>query len=426
MKLQAQLNQDRYHWLLDDEHHTLGEHAYALVEVEAPAVAATHDASPTNLVAVLDHSGSMGGGRLKEAQKALCDIVDRLSGNDNFGLVTFDNDVEVVVPAGPVKDRGAIKRMINGVHTGGSTDLAAGLVRGLKEARRLEALEGVRVLLISDGHANHGVTDPDVLGSFTGKYLDHRVTTSTLGMGLGFDERLLSAIARHGSGNEHFAENADTASGLIAQECGELLSQAFLSCRLKVRLANGTRNITLLNEFTHRWIGDEFQIDLGGLQAEELRTLVLQFQPAPSSRVGQRKLATLEFEYVQARDLSEHVVKHNVWAVVDSAASQTDIQINWDVAAEATFQRAQNGKRQAVESLAIGDIEAATQHIESAIELLTSIAPHLAPATQAEFAEEIANLKQMKQEARVDRIRIGKCMSMSASGSSRARGRTRA
>src|SRR5674476_16891 len=135
-----------------------------------------------------------------------------------------------------------------------------------------------------------------------GKYLERRVTTSTLGMGLGYDESILSAIAKQGAGNEHFAENADSAAGLIAQECGELLSQAFLSCRLKVKLATGARKVTLRNEFSHRRVGDELQIDLGGFQAEQMRALVLQFRPKPTQRAGRRKLATLEFEYVQASD----------------------------------------------------------------------------------------------------------------------------
>ena len=164
MKLRTQLNQDRYRWLATDE--SKDERAFALVEIEAPAITSSKEASPTNLVAVLDRSGSMSGERLDHARRALCDIVDRLSARDNFGLVTFDDEVDVVVTAGPVTDRATIRKAIMSVRPGGSTDLAAGLVRGLKEARRLEALEGVRVLLISDGHANRGVTAPEVLGGF--------------------------------------------------------------------------------------------------------------------------------------------------------------------------------------------------------------------------------------------------------------------
>ncbi len=313
MELNTHVSQDRFFWMKSD----LGskDRAAVIIDVEAPAVADRTEASPTNLVVVLDRSGSMSGGRLAHARKALCDIVDRLSSRDTFGLVTFDDQVEVNVPAGPVNDRDAIKRVINGIHSRGSTDLAGGLVRGLKEARRLESLSGVRVLLVSDGHANVGVTDADVVGQLAARHLEHRITTSTLGMGLGYDEILLSAIARQGAGNEHFAEEADTAAGVIAQECGELLSQRFLSCRLTVTPANGVTGMRVLNEATMRKIADGVQIEMGGFQPEQLRSLLLQFSPKQATRPGRRKMATLRLDYVLADDLSDHsVTPHGVGA----------------------------------------------------------------------------------------------------------------
>ncbi|MGZ5374688.1 MAG: vWA domain-containing protein, partial [Aeromicrobium sp.] len=189
MELRTQLNQDRFCWIPEHKN-DLDNRAYALVEIETPAVRRSEHVTPTNLVAVLDRSGSMDGAPIDYAKRALCDVVDRLSPTDNFGLVIFDTEVDVVVAAGSVRDRAAIKAAINSVFARGGTDLSSGLIRGLKEARRLEALAGARVLLISDGHANVGVTDPSTVGNLVATYLDHRITTSSLGMGMGFDERL--------------------------------------------------------------------------------------------------------------------------------------------------------------------------------------------------------------------------------------------
>ena len=174
---------------------TRADLAPLLVEVEAPSVPVRTDAAPTSLVVVLDRSGSMQGPPLDHAKRALRDVVDRLSPADSFGLVIFDDQVEVVVPAGPVSDRAAIKRAIDKVTARNMTDLGAGLIEGLRQARNLSSEAGVRVLLVSDGHANSGVIDPLVLGGHVGKFLDSRITTSTLGMGLEYDESLLSAIS---------------------------------------------------------------------------------------------------------------------------------------------------------------------------------------------------------------------------------------
>jgi Ca-activated chloride channel family protein len=90
-------------------------------------------------VVVLDRSGSMAGGRLEAAQTALLQLVDRLDPADSFGVVAFDDQVQIVVPAGPLTDKPAVKHAIAALQPGGSTDLSAGYFRGLQEAQRVLA-----------------------------------------------------------------------------------------------------------------------------------------------------------------------------------------------------------------------------------------------------------------------------------------------
>lgn len=76
-----------------------------LVEINAPAPPHSLTRPPATLQIVLDRSGSMAGERLDGAKTALLSLIDRLEPTDNFGVVAFDNDVQVVVPAGPLTDR---------------------------------------------------------------------------------------------------------------------------------------------------------------------------------------------------------------------------------------------------------------------------------------------------------------------------------
>ena len=93
MKLRTHLGQDRFFWMKDEL--TKTDRANLLVEVQAPPSLEHADATPTNLIVILDRSGSMNGDRLDHAKRALRDVVDRLSPTDSFGLVTFDDLVEV-------------------------------------------------------------------------------------------------------------------------------------------------------------------------------------------------------------------------------------------------------------------------------------------------------------------------------------------
>ena len=141
--------------------------------------------APRTLVVVLDRSGSMAGDRLTAAKRALTELVDRLDPADRFGLITFDNQVRVPDLAAPLADKTGAKEQISQIEPGGSTDLSAGYLRGLQEATRVAGGSGATVLLISDGHANAGVTDPDRLGSIAGKAVSQGVVTTTLGIGTG-------------------------------------------------------------------------------------------------------------------------------------------------------------------------------------------------------------------------------------------------
>lgn len=386
MELNTRLDRDRFTWMAP--HLTTSDRASLLVEVTVPPLPHSGRVVATNLVVVLDRSGSMSGAPLDHAKRALCDVVDRLAPTDTFGLVAFDNAVDVVVPAGPVADRDQLKAMINRVDAGGSTDLAAGLVRGLKEARRLESTDGVRVLLVSDGHANHGVTDPEVIGRRAGQFVYDRITTSVLGMGLGYDEVLLESVARRGAGNNYFAAEVGDAVEAIAAECGELLAQRFLSVRLSVTMGNGVKEARVLGDLSHRPIADGVQIELGGFMPEQTRSVVLQFDPKQATKPGRRKVATVRVTYVLADDLEDYSVSHTVWAQV-AGPNDRPAKIDREVAAEVVFQEVQRHKRRATDALQAGDLEAARRRYERALRSIRRHWPDIPRERRPEFELDI-------------------------------------
>lgn len=427
MKIQTRLGQNRHHWMEGD----LAPHdrAALLVEIVAPPLPRVERAAATSLVVVLDRSGSMSGDRLDHAKRALCEVVDQLSSGDTFGLITFDDQVDVAVPAGPVADRESLKSMIRAIRPGGTTNLAAGFVRGLQEAQRLENPAGVRVLLISDGHANVGVTDPAVLGAKAGGLVERRITTSTLGMGLGYDERILSAVARLGGGNEHFAEEADAAAGAIGVECGELLGQRFLSCRLTIVPSNSMADMQLLNEATVQPAGAGLTIDLGGFAAEQVRSLVFRFTPKLATRPGRRKVAVLRLDYTLADDLSDHSVSTSVWAHVGSAGDAIPVTVDRGVMAEVLFQRVQRRKRRATEALALGDLDEAQRVFRSIRALVKRHWSEIPLERRREFEAELAEVGDhhrvldMALPDSIDLSRMSKALSAGSFRASRRRGR---
>jgi len=130
---------------------------------------------------------------------------------------------------------------------------------------------GATVLLISDGHANAGLTDPGQLGGFARQGQTGKITTSTLGRGLGYDERL--AIASGGAGNEHFAETADEAAKLIAGEVDGLLARAVQAASLTVRMSPYVLAVQVISDLTVAALPDGVMVELGSLCTGETRKL---------------------------------------------------------------------------------------------------------------------------------------------------------
>ena len=418
MKINAQMSVDLVAVEGDEE-------LSALIELTAPeAPQKNTEHTPSTLVVVLDRSGSMTGDRLDGAKKALLSLVDRLSPADRFGLVTFDDEVRVDVPATTLTDKATVRARIHAIQPGGCTNLSAGYLRGLQEARRAAKAEAATVLLISDGHANVGITDADQLATIATTYAQQSATTSALGYGLGYDERLLAAIAKGGRGNEYFAEDPDTAAALISQEVAGLLSQTIQAASLTIRMSPHVRAVRLANDLEVTAVDNGLQVELGSLWDSEERKLVLVFDVPQIPALGLTEVATLELRYVDAIELREETVTIPLHVNVvpgDEAAGRT---VNPVVATELAFLDAQRAKREASRRLYDGDATGAAEMLRVAGSAIT-VAMQAAPSElETELFDEAQVIDRMIEESQYgEAARASKFLSADAARKSRKRGR---
>ena len=198
-----------------------------MFEITAPVApvieAAKHKAKA--LVFVIDRSGSMSGGRLDSVKAVLEETLPRLNPEDHIAIVSFDDVAVVNLPLVTIKDVDLknVRKILSDIHTGGSTNLEAGYRLGLKEAEKVTDGVETTVILLSDGQANAGETNPEVLGHIATAATEHLVTTTTIGIGHGYDENVLGALADGGNGN-HIAgiTQGDAVDGLQSEIDGLL------------------------------------------------------------------------------------------------------------------------------------------------------------------------------------------------------------
>lgn len=161
-----------------------------------------------NLSLVIDRSGSMGGQPLEMARQAAQVGLRKLEAHDRVSVVIFDDEVEMLIPSQSAANSEELCRVVEGITAGGSTALYAGWLDGaMSVAQHLDPQALNRVLLLSDGHANVGKRRvgeiaPDVAG-----LTKRGVSTSTIGLGVRYDEDLLRGMAVAGDGNfEHIED----------------------------------------------------------------------------------------------------------------------------------------------------------------------------------------------------------------------------
>ena len=388
--------------------HETADEVAVLLELEAPPALADATRHQASLQVVLDRSGSMGGPPLEGAKKALIALVRRLEPTDNFGLVTFDDSAQVVVPAGPLTDKDAVIAQIQAVHAGGSTDLSAGYLRGLREIRRVIPTAGSKrgsgtVLVVSDGHVNAGIKDADEFASVTSKAYADSIVTSTLGYGRGYDETLLAAIARSGSGNHVFADDPDAAGAAIAGEVDGLLNKVVQALSLTVRFEPAVEFLRLYNDLPAQQIGNgQVMIELGDLYSEEARKVLLKLKVPALAALGLARVATLEISYVELPGLIEQVVSLPIAVNVVPGDEAAGRLAHPSVTSEVLFQEAQDVKRQASEAFEHGRFDEGQRLIgETKIRLARSlqVAPEkLKPEIQVEL-DDVARMEQLGHDS---------------------------
>jgi len=190
---------------------------------------------PVNVALVLDRSGSMSGMPLEAAKDAAARFAAFLTPTDRLTVVTFDDTVRTIFGPGPAGTSAAAEAIAR-VAPGGSTNLSGGWLKGARLVGEC-LVEGTnRVVLLTDGQANVGVVEPEKLVGLAGDGAGHRVSTTCIGFGPGFNEDLLEPMARAGGGNYWYVESADQMAGIFEGEIEGLVALAAQNVEVAVRL----------------------------------------------------------------------------------------------------------------------------------------------------------------------------------------------
>ena len=233
---------------------------------------------PLNLSIVIDRSGSMGGDKIMYAIEAAKFLVDKLTPDDFVSIVMYDQSVNVVQATTRVLDKKMIKTKIDQITIRGSTNLWGGTEKGFEEVKSNYRPSYInRVLLISDGLANVGLTDSALIKIKVQQYKDlEGITLSTFGVGLDYNEVLMTDMAEAGAGNYYFINSADKMTSLFEKELNGMQNVAAQNAQLIIHLPEPLQ-LEKVFAFKYEYSKNQVIIKFRDLFSEEIKGILMKF-----------------------------------------------------------------------------------------------------------------------------------------------------
>lgn len=351
-----------------------------------------------NLSLVLDRSGSMEGEKMIRAREAAMFCVDQMLATDRLSVVTFDDRIEVLFPNEPVTNKQAMKDLISRVRARSSTALHEAWVRGGLTVSEHMLDQGInRVVLITDGLANVGVTSTDEIVTQAMGLFQRGVSTSTIGIGADFNEDLLMPMAQSGGGNAWHVVEPDDMQQIFQIELEGLIAQFAHTVSLSLIPADGVRVVDVLNDFEYTETG---RYRLPNLQAGSPLNIVVQLRAGAQEAGTQMRLLDLRLGFTPQDAKNAEVLKlaHTV-----EFAGQTEVErspVNDDVMKTVQFLMNARARNEAMKRMDLGDYAGAGVIIGCALGETQS----LPNSAEPEVMEETAALAELRSSL-TDRLK---------------------
>ncbi len=258
---------------------------------------------------------------------------------------------------------------VSRIRSGGSTNLSGGWLKAFELARQ-GMVDGVnRIVLLTDGQANAGVTDDEALAAMVRSGAQSGISTTCIGFGEGFNEDLLQVLGREGSGNYWYVERDDQMTGVFEGEIDGLVALAAQNVTVEVELLHpGASGVTFLQRYPVTAMSNGgWSANLGDLYATTPLALGLIIHIEDVATLGVLPVARIRCiaDVILSGGIEHRVVTQEVQANLDGADHP-------EPTVEKTFLRfvAATSRDQAISLADAGDLDGASRVLNEAAQRL--------------------------------------------------------
>lgn len=345
---------------------------YLMLQIKQSKIELEGERLPLNVSFVLDRSGSMSGSKMAYTLEAVHFALSHLDQEDIVSVVAFDERIELPVPATKAENTDYLKQLLQGIDARGTTNLSGGLLEGAEQVKKGYSAERVnRVVLLTDGLANQGITDHGQLVSMVKSLSDAGISVSTLGVGEDFQEDLLVDMAEAGNGNFYFIASPDNIPDIFKEELHGLLSVTGQNPQVTIYPADNVQVRAVLG-YEPSW-GDSVTIRLPDLYNGDTKTVLAEMQ-ALAGPAGMMPVAKVHFQYHDVANELARVsydldLSLEVTGNLEKLEKGADLKVNKEVA---IFKAAQ-AREDAFKDADQGDFKTSRRKLDEQTENLRSL-----------------------------------------------------
>jgi Ca-activated chloride channel family protein len=348
--------------------------------------------APLAAALVIDRSGSMAGDKIDDARNAAERFINGMADGDMLSLVSYGSDVSVDLPFVVIDNatRRQALAIVRRLEEGGGTNIDGGLLAATQQLKSAD-LHGkvARVILVSDGRPTEGDRRSETLAGHASGLREAGFTTSTIGLGLDYNEDLMEQLATVGGGRYHYLKTGAQMAKILDDELqhGRNVVASNVKLHLDRQLAPGLRAVEVAGQQTTGT--DRLVVDVGDLAAGEVRHVLVKVAVDAASDVG---FAAPEFSYTRAgastpSSLADRADAFRLMPTTDLA--QLNSSRNDDVRARVLQLEASVTLTTSMQQYSSGDAETAKQNIERTRTELRAVA---ARTGNAALKREVQNL----------------------------------
>jgi Ca-activated chloride channel family protein len=370
--------------------------AYVRMTMTGFELADAEKHTQVNLAIVLDKSGSMQGEKIDRAKAAARRAIARLAPDDIVSIITYDSTVHVLVPATKVSDKQAVYKAISRISANGQTALFGGISKGAHEVRKFFDEERVnRIILLSDGLANVGPSSPGELGELGRSLGSEGIPVTTIGLGLDYNEDLMTQLAMKSDGNHMFAENAKDIEAAFLQELGDVISVIAKDVEIELDCADGVRPIRILGR-EGEIIGTKVRLSLNQLYSSQQKYAIVEVEVPATEEGAERAIGSVGISY---RNLGTGVtdrLNSSVAVIAKETQAAVDAAVNKEIMASVVYMIGVENNKLALDLRDKGQVEEAKLVLHSNVLFLRDNGRVLDSSELEQYAvsndEDVSNL----------------------------------